>query len=129
MTTILLRACKAITIYKSQGLTVGPGKVWERLVLQLPSVKGRPPTPGLEQTAFSRAETIDCLAVLTGPSTPLTYERLQRIGRGPSYDKRRAFESQLRSLHEVHVPLLKKQVGAFDPCSDRPSFEGGFQAF
>ena len=33
MTTIPLRIYKAITIYKSQGITVGPGKVWENVMV------------------------------------------------------------------------------------------------
>jgi hypothetical protein len=128
VTTIPLRVSKAITIYKSQGLTVGLGQVWELLVIMLPSIKGRPVTPGLEQTAFSRAKTLDCLAILTDPGSPLTYERLQKIGKSPSFDKRRAFENRLKELQGVCVPALKKQVEAFDTTSPDKTFEGGFLA-
>ncbi len=128
MATIPLRVCKAITIYKSQGLTVGEGHVWELLVLQLPSIKGRPVTPGLEQTAFSRATTLDSLAILTDASSPLTDERLKKIGKSQLYDKRREFENRLRDLHALHVPIVKTQVTAFDTNSDNPTFEGGYKA-
>ena len=33
MTTIPLIVCKTITTYKSQGITVGPGKTWKRVVV------------------------------------------------------------------------------------------------
>ena len=39
MTTIPLRICKSITTYKSQGTTVGPGKIWERVVVWLATGK------------------------------------------------------------------------------------------
>ena len=34
---IPLRIAKAITIHKSQGLTIGEEKVWERVIITLPS--------------------------------------------------------------------------------------------
>jgi hypothetical protein len=35
MTTIPLRVCIAITTYKGQGITVGPGEEFERIVVHI----------------------------------------------------------------------------------------------
>ena len=37
ITTILLRLCKAISIYKSQGITVRPGQAWKNVMVWLPT--------------------------------------------------------------------------------------------
>ena len=51
-----------ISIHKSQGMTIGPGEVFEKVVVYLPEDQ-REQSPGLELVAFSRAKGPDCLAV------------------------------------------------------------------
>jgi hypothetical protein len=51
---IPLRVCKAISIHKSQGMTIGPEEVIEKVVVYLPEDQ-REQSPGLELVAFSRA--------------------------------------------------------------------------
>jgi hypothetical protein len=60
--TLPLRICKAISIHKSQGLTVSPGNVWERVVIELPSEASQS-TPGIKQVAFSRATVAKAFAI------------------------------------------------------------------
>jgi hypothetical protein len=79
VTTIPLRVCKAVTIHKSQGLTVGNGHFWELLVVGLPSGKGSGSTLGLEQVSFSRASELENLTQISTTDSPVTVERLVSI--------------------------------------------------
>jgi hypothetical protein len=61
---IRMRPCKAITIHKYQGQSVGPNEVWKNLVVEFAAALARNKMPRLEQAAFSRATSLDCIAVL-----------------------------------------------------------------
>ena len=63
ITTVPLRVCKAITIHKSQGITVGPGNVWEKLVVTLPRKDARHKLSGAELVAFSRVADLNHLVI------------------------------------------------------------------
>ena len=111
-TTIPLRVCKALTVHKSQGMSVGPSQVWKRVVVCM-AESGRRRTPGVEQVAFSRAEDGASFAV-TCP-VDLTREMFQRIGQGASYEKRREFENDLRALaFETQAPIIE-MIRELDP--------------
>ena len=62
VTSIPLRVCKALTIYKSQGLSVGPENPFESAVLYLPE-KGERTNPGSELVTTSRVSDISFLAI------------------------------------------------------------------
>ena len=64
ITTVSLRVCKVITTYKSQGITVGPGKVWEKVVICLATGRQKK-TPGAELVGFSRATDSNMIAIGT----------------------------------------------------------------
>jgi len=128
MTTVPLRVCKAITIYKSQGMTVGTGQPWEYLVVLLPSPGSQPSrTPGLAQVGFSRAAELDRLAILSTVENPLTVEQLKKIGTGPAYIARREFEAHLRSEQEATQQVAVDWIMAEDPAANK-TFDGGYQA-
>ena len=59
---IPLRVCIAISIHKRQGMTIGLGEVFEKVVVYLPEDQCEQ-SPGLELMAFARAKGPDCLAV------------------------------------------------------------------
>lgn len=99
-TQIPLRVYKAITIYNSQGRSIGEGQTWEYVVVNLTEKKSRS-RPGLEKFALSRATSLDTMAILD--DTKLSYDQFVRIGRGASYDKRREFKKLL------HVNSTKYQ--------------------
>jgi hypothetical protein len=80
-----LRPCKAITIHKSQGQSVGPNEVWKNIVVEFLTAQARNKTPGLEQLAFSRVTSLDFLAVLD--ESEITYAMIMRIGKCKSYKK------------------------------------------
>ena len=61
----------AVTIHKSQGMTIGPGESWERMLLDL----GRKElSTGATFVALSRAKSLDC--ILFPPGKFPTLERL-----------------------------------------------------
>ena len=126
-TTIPLRVCKAITTYKSQGMTVGEGQVWEKLVIMLGSSKNSN-SPGLEQVAFSRSKELEDFAMISSEENPLTLERLMRIGKSPAYKKRRDFEERLKVLQEENSKEIMEMISKYDTNTESPSFEGGYDA-
>ena len=121
--TIPLRVCKAVTMHKSQGLTVGEGQVWELLVVVLSPTKGGSTTPGLEQVAFSRATAVKYLACASTEGS-LSRERLLKIGKSPAYQIRRVFEAQLRELQETTTNEMKQLIGHFD--TEEGDFNEGY---
>ena len=128
MTTIPLRVCKAITIYKSQGMTVGNGEPWEYLVVLLPAPNSQASrTPGLAQVAFSRAAELERLAIMSTVENPLTVEQLKKIGTGPAYVARRQFEQRLRSEQAASQQVIVQWITAEDPAATK-TFDGGYQA-
>ncbi len=54
ITAIPLMICKSLSIDKSQGMTVGHGKQFTKLVVHLPVGDGENKCPGLELVALSR---------------------------------------------------------------------------
>ena len=56
-----LRVCIAITIHKSQGMTIGRGEIFEKVVVYLP--ENNRSSPKLELVAFSRVKTLADIAV------------------------------------------------------------------
>jgi hypothetical protein len=54
MIQIPMCLCKAITILKSQGQSVGPNEVWKKIIVEFLAAQARNKRPGLEQVEFSR---------------------------------------------------------------------------
>ena len=114
MSTIPLRVCKAITTYKSQGMSIGSNETWTKAVVVLPGVRSNMNKPGLEIVAISRVKKTRDLALMSTEKHQLTLERLLRIGKTKSYDVRRQFvvNSLLpfteRTKEKVEQLLLKE---------------------
>jgi len=113
-TTIPLRVCKAITTYKSQGMSVGEGQIWTKIVLVLGSLKGFN-APGMEQVGFSRAQELHDMALdSNSPEDPITTERLRRIGTTPAYEKRRDWMRAVSELQAQTAPVMMKMIAELD---------------
>jgi hypothetical protein len=125
VTTVPLRVCKAITIHKAQGISIGPGNVWERVVIALPEARDRK-TPALELVALSRATEPGAFAISC--DAEITKESLLNMGRGKAYDQRREFEAHLRDLAAESQVSLRAEIIAEDPNQAAPTLEGGFHA-
>jgi hypothetical protein len=124
-TQIPLRVCKACSCHKCQGMSVGEGHAWSKVVVGLPSRGNR--TPGLEQVSISRATCRAALAI-DDSEEPITYDQLMRIGKGKAYDKRREFEEWIATLAAESQAAWRQRIMDCDPNRESPSFEGGFDA-
>jgi hypothetical protein len=122
---IPLRPCKAITIHKSQGQSVGPNEVWKKILVEFLAAQARNKTPVLKQVAFSRATSIDCLAVLD--ESEITYDMIMKIGKGKSYKKRQEFEYRLQYLATTTQAPIMDKVAVYDTSTNK-TFDGGYEA-
>ncbi len=91
---IPLRVCKALTIYKSQGMKAGPVQPFETLVVHLPE-HGMKITAGSELVCTLRVTSPNVLAFGNNPQR-LTTDFIQKIGRTSAYyDKQWQFLVEL----------------------------------
>ena len=90
VTSIPLRVCKAITIDKVQGMSIGPQKPFESVIISLPE-KGERINPGSKLVTFSRVTTISALAICDINGL-ITIETMKNIETGSSYNKSKVFD-------------------------------------
>ncbi len=120
MSMIPLRICVAITVYKSQGMTVGEGEAFENLILHFgEKIKNA----GSDLVAWSRAKNINNIAV-SNNSEDIVLERLLGIGRLASDEKRRTFVHGLREKAIKTMDEIRQNITALD-VNRRKTFDGG----
>jgi hypothetical protein len=112
-------------IHKSQGKSVGPNEVWKKIVVEFDAAQARNKMPELEQVAFSRATSLDCIAVLD--ESEITYDMIMRIGEGKSYKKRQELESRLWHLATMTQTPIMDKVAAYG-TSNNNTFDDGYKA-
>ena len=71
-----------MTIHKAQGMTVGEGKDFEKLIVYL-TVAGKINTPGIKLVGFSRVKKPEYLAV-GNPVGELAIANITNIGNTPA---------------------------------------------
>ena len=84
---IPLRVCKAITIHKAQGMSIGSQEPFESVIIPLPE-KGERTNPCSDLVVFSRVTIISAL-VICDTNGQITIETIKNIGTGSSYSKRK----------------------------------------
>ena len=84
-----------MTIHKSQGMTIGPGQAWERMVLNLGN---RELSTGLTFVAISRAKSLKCILFKHG--TFPTALRLTKC-KTDSMERRKFEDERLMVLSEL----------------------------
>jgi hypothetical protein len=118
----------AITIDKSQGMTVGPGHVWEYLVVMLPPANSqRAKVPGVAQVAITRVTSLEYLALLSSVESPLTRETLSKVGTGEAVIQRKRYEEDLYRMAPQSQSLIKSWILELDSSADK-TFDGGYNA-
>ena len=112
MTTIPLRVCIAITIYKGQGIKVGPGEEFERIVVR-PINASRPVTGQQELVQFSRAKDLKYIAVANQPEELVT-DKLLKIGKTKRNEKRKEFMQFLKFKEEDTLCKFREEISKLD---------------
>jgi ATP-dependent exoDNAse (exonuclease V) alpha subunit len=121
--TVPLRVCVAITIYKSQGITVGKGEQFEHVVVHLP-LNSKRVVPGLELVAFSRAKSLDCVAV-GNPASDLVSDRILKIGKTKGNKAYKDFMDMLSKKEQETFQIFQTRITALDSNTEEPTFQGG----
>lgn len=122
-----LRCCKTLSIHKSQGMTVGPGKAFEYVTVHYPTVNsGDRSTPGLELVATSRVEKLDYLAV-GNPLSDLSRQQLTKIGTTKAYKDRKEYLGEIKRRADVSKEKLIEKIISADPNENNETYEGGCQ--
>eukprot|EP00957_Ditylum_brightwellii_P115162 8782831-Ditylum_brightwellii.AAC.1 len=112
MTTLPICVWKAISIHKCQGISVGNGHEWEKVVSTLPTCD-QIITPGIELVAVSQVvENIDF--AIEGTSTTFSKQDLRRIGGGSSTEEHLKYIADFENLAGVTQPLLEDEIAQFD---------------
>ena len=122
-TTVPLRICKAITTYKSQGMTVGRNHVWKKVVVGLNESQDSRKAAGQELVAFSRAEDTSDLAMYD--DVEVTRDVLVKIGTGAACNRKRQFEDSLRAVEGERQQWLAREITELDPSTTK-TFDGGY---
>eukprot|EP00957_Ditylum_brightwellii_P036867 2791896-Ditylum_brightwellii.AAC.1 len=116
-----LCVCKAISIHKCQGISVGNGHKWEKIVITLPTCD-QITTAGMELIAVSQVvDKIDF--AIDGSSTLFFKKDLRRIGSGPSTEEHLKYIANLQNLAGVTQPLLEDEIAQYD-VGGRHTFDG-----
>ena len=124
VSSLPLRCCAALSIHKSQGMTVGPGQLFEKVIIYYPAEPGtRSNTPGLELIALSRAMNIECLAI-GNPVQELSYKYIECIGNTPAYAKQKLFLNDIQQKSVGSQTRTKACIKALDPATNK-TYDGG----
>lgn len=121
--TLPLMICKSLSIHKSQGMTVGEGKQFKKVVVHLPT--SRRIVPGLELVAISRAVSIQDFAI-GNEENEITKQGLKRIGNTPAYKSRKEFLEKLKAGSESSQMVTKEAIKELDDTGNQEkTLEGG----
>ena len=107
MTTIPLRVCVAITTYKGQGITVGLGEMFERIVIHLPINSSSMSVNGQELVQFSRAKALSNIAI-GNKLDELVTDKLLKIGKNKGNEKRKEFVQCLQTKRSRNLIILSR---------------------
>ena len=123
ISTIPLRTCKAITIHKGQGINIGEGQDFEKVVIYFTEGKTRN-APGIDLVALSRAQQIEDIAI-GNQIKNISKNYILNIGKGGSYDILQSFEEFLESKAQSTQQFFRKAISKLDTNKKKQTFEGG----
>ena len=123
ITTFPIRVSAALSIHKAQGMTIGDGQLFKKVVIWFPGIRDRL-TAGLMLVASSRAKDSMDFAV-GNPKSELNRANLKNTGKGKPYKHRRDFLNKLESLSPQSMDRTIKRITAIDPNTDNQTYEGG----
>ena len=121
--TFPLIVCIAITIHKVQGMTIGKGHVFEKMIMYFPRA-GSKAQPGIEYTATTRPENIDDFAI-GGSVLDITQKGVMKIGSTSAYKARNEFQKMVQKMSDADMVTTKAAISAQDPNADHQTYDGG----
>ena len=128
MSTIPLRVCVALTIHKSQGMTVGPNENFEKVIVYLPDKsRAQRSTLGLELVAMSRATAPEHFAIGNSLQS-INISDLKKIGQSKSTEDIKNFHHYLSDraiTTQDESRNLIKQLDSNTENDEDKTFEGG----
>ena len=126
MTTIPLQVCKAISIYKCQGMTVGASEMFTKIVVMLPGIRSRMNIPGMHMVAISRIKESSDISFISNDANLLTYESIMSIGKSKSYQERKLYKEKV--IGQKHNFSMNEMRDTFKPYSRRdvPTVSDGY---
>ena len=101
MSTILLKVCISITIHKSQGINIGPNKIFEHVVIH-PQSDIMKKTPGIYLVALSISMNSSCF-YLGNVFTELKYYPSQKLVHHLHTQKEEYLLRTFKTLQEPHM--------------------------
>ena len=122
MRTIPIRVHKATSIHKAQGMTIGEGQPFQKVVVGLCGLCCK--MCGSELVALSRAMEMGDLALWE--DIPITVKYLLELGKGAASDGKRLFEQGLADLQSQTAPGLIDRVASNDNGPGPKTFAGGW---
>ena len=123
MTTFPIRVCVALTIHKAQGMTIGEGELFNKVVIYFPNPTNKL-VPGLMLVAFSRAKNASDFAV-GNVKSQLNQATIKNTGKGKPYEKRRDFLVKLQVRSPESMEVTMERIKAIDPSVGNKTYEGG----
>ena len=112
----------ALTIHKSQGIIVGPGQQFPKLIIMLSAGNTRN-APVLELVAFSRAKSIHCLAIAI-LSSKFSYQNAHENWSNSSLCE---IQNELGQRAIQSQPKTVDRITDLDPSPGLKSSNGGCQ--
>ena len=114
ISTIPLRVSIALSIHKSQGMTIGPNEIFERAIVYLPDISSNQRTsPGLELVGISRVTSPEYLAI-GNISTSLHISNLKKIGKSKTNDTIKTFQTYLNGRSNLSCESVKEKIKSLD---------------
>ncbi|KAL7554626.1 hypothetical protein ACHAWF_018133 [Thalassiosira exigua] len=120
---IPLTVCIALTIHKAQGMTIGLGEFFEKVIVYLPDASQANKSPGLEVVELSRAKRVQDFAI-GNPTSSLDRASIRKIGTGRAYEARRRFQDEVLRLSDATKERTIAAITAQDPHENK-TYEGG----
>jgi hypothetical protein len=119
-----LQIYRALTIHKSQGMTVGEGEQFEKVIVYLPD---NARTPGLPLVACSRSKKATDFAIGNNLHQDVSKKDIQQIGSTKAYKARRSILKELgEKAKETQQPTIDGIAALHEgEMESNRSFEGG----
>ena len=118
-TQIPLIVCKSLTVHKAQGMSIGLGNPFKKIVFTFSRFAYE--THGLIMVALTRAVNATDIAFGNIPSVI----EMKQIGKGPSYENDKKFIENLRVQSVATADMIKQKLSVLVPST--PTWQAGYE--